>query len=177
VPEAYELHEGRFLQELSVAAGVGGLTCALGPVPRGKIWTIIFGFLSPSVAETKTVWYQVSNVSNSFPVTVPMSIALSLAMVYPLLTNGMELKLYQGQILRGYRDSATAGSNFYMGILYVETDLPYYSYDEPLKKIVKQAQAHGSVYRSSGGVSIGGGMPGGGHGGEGGGGGGGAEPY
>lgn len=172
-PEGYELHEARFVQEYSNASLADGLYTAIGPVPAGKVWTILAASLGPSVAETRTVWYSIraKNVT-FFPVTVPAAIALGVLNRLPLLTMGMEIKLYPQDYLYGHRDVATAGSTLSLYARVIETDLPYYSYEEPLNKVVKQSQRHGSVYRSSGaGISIGGSKPDAGRpGGEGGGG-------
>ena len=86
----------------------------------------------------------------------------------------MEIKLFPGERLYGWRDVATAGSNFYVRARFIETDLPYYSYEEPLKKIIAQPQKHGSVFRALASSSAGGGGGGGGR--PIGGGGGGAKP-
>jgi len=183
VPEAYELHDGRFILDKTFTSAanavvVDGASFPGGRVPEGKVWTILSGSYNPSALETRTVfWLILSRGSNLFPITQPVAIALSGSILLPLLTMGMEIKLFPGEWLRVTRDAATAGSTMTMILRIIESDLPFYSHEEPLKKIVKQAQRRGSVYRSSGGISIGGGMPGGGHGGEGGGGGGGAEPY
>ena len=174
----YELHDARFVQDVSGASAAAGLTAYVGPVPAGKSWAILGASYAPSVAETRTVYFYItSRGGNIFPVTVPQSILLSGSLFFPALTMGMEITMTPGEKLFISRDAATAGSFMYLFAKIIEVDLPYYSYQEPLNKVVKQAQRHGSVYRSSGGISIGGGMPGGGHGGEGGGGGGGAEPY
>lgn len=176
MPEAYELHEARFVQEKVNTSAANGLTTNIGPVPAGKVWTLLAGYLMPSTAETKTVWFVISGQSSSYPVTVPATIALSNVIPFPLLTDGMELKMYPGQQLRAYRDSATAGSTISMGIEFIESDLPYYAYEEPQNKVVRKVAQHGSVYRSSGAISPGGGggVGPGGHGG--GGGGGGSQP-
>ena len=177
-PEAYGLHDGRFVQEKSAQSAAVATQLQLAPVPADKVWTIIQGAYFPDIAETRTVQFLVVTKSSwEFAISNPAAVALGPNIRLPVVTEGLELRLFPGDVLRIRRDAATALSTMIMGIRYIETDLPYYSYEEPLKKVARVTQRHGSVYRSSGGISIGGGMPGGGHGGEGGGGGGGAEPY
>lgn len=170
MPEAYDLHEARLLQTRNISSAAGALSVAAGPVPAGKVWTIRAGSYNPSVTETKVVWWFIYNaLSMSFPISVPVSIALGTTIGFPLLTDGMEIKLYPGEYIEAGRESATAGSTMSIAISFIESDLPYYSYEEPQRKVVKSQVAHGSVYRSSGGISSAGG--GGGTGVDGGGGG------
>lgn len=170
--DAFELHEARYVQELADAGNVGGLTVGNGAyaTPNGKVRTVICAKLFPSVAETRQFWIgKVSRVGTLFAVTVPFSVALSATICLPVLTEGTELKLYPGEYLQGQRDVATAGSTLGMVFQFIETDLPYYAYEEPLNKVVKTKQAHGSVYRRSGAISTGSGPGvGGGEGGRGG---------
>lgn len=174
--DAYDLHEIRLVQESYNGSAVDGLSVAIGPVPSGKVWTILSANLWPSVAETRTVFFGITGRSgNNFAVTVPGAIALSSSIRYPLVSEGMEIKLGPGEYIVGYRDVATAGSTLYARIRFIESDVPYYSYEEPLKKVVRAWQKKGSIYRAGGGPT----GPGGGGGGEsseGGGVGGGGEP-
>jgi len=175
--DAYEIHEARFLQVYIVASAAGAVQLAMSPVvPRGKIWTVFAASVWPSVVETRQVSFAIYNGATAFGINIPQSLPLSPSIVLGMLAAGMEIKLFPGESLYAYRDSATAGSTMHSNLRFIETVLPYYSYEEPLKNVVKQAQRHGSVYRSSGAISTGGGLPPGGHGG-GEGGGGGPEPY
>jgi uncharacterized membrane protein YgcG len=175
-PETYELSEARFIQEQTVLSGANSLYVAVGPVPNGKIWSILSASQNPSVAETKTNWFAILSRSlNPFPVTLPSTILLNTTILMAFLEQGMELKLFPGEYLAGYRDSATAGSTMTIKIRFIESDLPYYSYVEPLKRVSQSLRKHGSSFRSSGGGVGGGGGGGGGHDLPGGGGGGGAE--
>jgi hypothetical protein len=155
--DAYELHEGRFLQEGVFTSAADALYVTSGLVPAGKVWTILSATYNPSATETRTVQYVLAGRNNAqYAIRDPVAIALTTTMGFPCVTEGMELKLFPGEYLRVQRDVATAGSTMAMKMRWVETDLPYYSYDDPLNKVVKAAQRHGSAYRSSGAVSIGG---------------------
>ncbi len=176
--DAYDLHEGRFLQSRGAASAANGVSVSVGPVPAGKVWTFLAGAYHPSATETKTAYWLIYNAitGEEFPVTQPVAIALGPLIPLPLVTMGMEIKLFPGEFLFVRRDSATAGSTMDIHTRLIETDLPYYAYEEPQNKVVRKVQQHGQVYRSSGAISqTGGGSPGpSGHGG--GGGGGGSEP-
>ena len=172
--DAYELHEGRFLQSRGAASAANAVSVSVGPVPAGKVWTFLAGSYHPSVAETKTAYWLIYNpvTGDEFPVTQPIAIALAALIPLPLVTMGMELKLYPGEFLFVRRDSATAGSTMDIHTRMIESDLPYYSYEEPQNKVVRKVQQHGQVYRSSGAISqVGGGAGPSSHGGSSGGGG------
>jgi len=172
--DAYDLHEARFIQCPLIQSGANATDVFSGPVPAGKVWTVLCANYYPSAAETKTIQIGIlSGTGYFFPTRVPQSIALSATLFYPLLTEGMELKLYPGEKLGVYRDSATAGSTMGLIMRFIESDLPFYSYEEPQNKVVRQTFKRGSVYRASGGgISEGGktgtGIPDGGGGGRGG---------
>ncbi len=175
--DAYELHEARFVQEYAATSAANGLTLDTPVVPAGKVRTIISASLGPSVNETQVVGFQIIGRSTyQHTVTVPVSIALTVAYMFPFLTEGMECKLFPGEKLRAFRGAATAGSTISLNVRFIESDLPFYSYEEPLNKVVKAGQKHGSQYRSSGGISIGGGGASGSGGPSGGGGGHSGEP-
>jgi uncharacterized membrane protein YgcG len=163
MPDAFELHDAHFISDRAITSGAGALTITGPTVPAKKVWTILGASYSPSVAETRTVcWFIVTRAATYIAISFPTAILLPPGN-WPLLTQGMELKLFPGEALYVNRDVATAGSTITLAIRYIETDLPFYSYEEPLKKVVKAAARHGSVYRSSGGISTGGGSGGGGH--------------
>jgi len=166
MPDAYRLHDARFLQVLSVGSAANALNVTVGLVPAGKVWTVLSARIAVSVAETRSFWFSIYKLGSPFfPVTMPVALLVdpALSKDFPMLTEGMEMKLYPGDGLTGFRDAATAGSTMVTSIRFIETDLPYYSHEEPLREVVKQSQLHGSVYRSTGGVSVGGGGGGGGH--------------
>jgi hypothetical protein len=160
MPEAYDLHEARFIQYLSYTTAVNGTLVLLGPVPSGKVWTILSGSLYPSVNETQSFWWGIRNPAGTyFQITTPTSLNLNTgatAFGCPILREGMEIKLYPGEYLTGHRSSNTAGSTLSGYIRFIESDLPFYSYSEPLKKVVEASKTHGSVYRNTGGISTGG---------------------
>jgi hypothetical protein len=149
---AYELHDGKFVQELTAISVADALYVAMVACPVGKIRTFLQGMYYPSVAETRTItWFMVGGSGSAFPLTRPIQIALdAVSMIYPLVTEGLEIIQWPGQSIRIMRDVATAGSTMTCKLRFIETDLPYYSYVEPLKKIVQQ------VVRRSGPQIIGG---------------------
>jgi len=156
--DAWELHEARLIQEPVALSAVDAVSIASLVVPTGKIWTILSARYGPSATETRTVQFGLITRAGSFqPVRAPVSIALGAVIYYPLLTEGMELKIFPGEKVSVSRDVATAGSTMLLLLRLIETDLPYYSYTEPLAKVVDQARKHGSVYRATGGVAVGGG--------------------
>jgi hypothetical protein len=148
--DAYELHEGRLIQDGIAVSVADVLYAALGPVPVGKVWSILSASLYPSVSETRMVWFSIRARSGMFhPVTVPVSNIAAPGIPYPMLTMGMEVKLFPGEYLFAYRDVATAGSTITLRLRFIDSDLPYYSYVEPLAKVVQQAQRRGSITRAS----------------------------
>jgi len=177
--DAWDLHEARLIQEIAVTSGANALSVYSALVPAGKVWSILGAACFPSVTETRTFWFAISGRSLTlFAITRPQSFAFTTAVnqQIPCLTEGMEIKLFPGERIYAFRDVATAGSTISLVCRYVESDLPFYAYKEPQKEITRAKLRHGSVYRSSGGISPsgGGGISGGGH--PPGGGGGGSEP-
>lgn len=163
-PEAYELFHGRYLSEALASSGADGLTAGVGPVPTGNVWTITAAELYPSVNETRIYHFSVkSRTANIFAISVPLSIALTSSRGLPLLSQGMELKLFPGESLMATRDAATAGSSMFIRARYIETVLPYFTHEEPLKKVIVRPQQHGQMFAGPGtGGGGGGGVSGGG---------------
>lgn len=172
MPDAYGIQEARFIQVLFATSAAGALVQAIGPVPAGKIWTVLQAFATNSVGaggETKYYWFAVSgDGSIYYPVTRPVSqvVDSTVAQYFPMLQEGLELKLWPHDYLAVRRDSATAGSTLSIYARIIETDMPLYTYDEP--QIVKRmTQARSSVLqRMGGGIGRGSGaagpvMPGG----------------
>lgn len=178
--DAYRINEARQVQEIGAQSVADALVVYTGQVPAGKVWTVLCALLSPTVAETQIVWFAIGTVSGyKFPVTRPVSMALAPALeqVFPLVTEGMELKLFPGDRLFAFRAAATAGSAIRMTVRLVESDLPYYQYEEPLKPVLRKSFKHGSAFKGGGfGYGGGGGSTFGPESGGGGGGGGGGEP-
>jgi hypothetical protein len=135
----FDLHEARQIQEGTVTSAANGIQVTSPTVPAGKLWTIIAAACFPSVNETKIVqWCKFTRGVRPFAITVPQSMALGAAIFYPLLTEGNTLELYPGEAIQASRDSATAGSTIAMVYQYVESDLPFYAFDEPMKKLVQK---------------------------------------
>lgn len=158
MPDGYELQEGRYLQYRSATSAANGLAIGIGPVPAGKIWTILAGYATCTVAETQIYWWALLDPSATYyyPVVRPVSFAVAPAVGqhFPLLTEGMELKVFAGEYIYAMRAAATAGSTLTAVYRIIETDLPLYTYLEPqevkrLKNIASQA-LHG-MQRSGGG--------------------------
>lgn len=130
MPDAYEIHDAQFLQKLSGQSAVAGLSCYLsnGIVPGGKVWTFLSAFINVDVAETRNFWFSILSQGHYFPVTLPQSFALDPATqkYYPMLREGMEIKLFPGERLYAFRDVATAGSTMTIYSRVIETDLQYY---------------------------------------------------
>jgi hypothetical protein len=148
--DAYDLHEGRFIQEPVTLSAADALSISSLVVPPGKVWTILSARYNPSATETRTVQFGILTKGGSFqPIRVPVSVALGVAIYYPLLTEGMEFKIYPGERIQAVRDVATAASTMLLLMRLIETDLPYYSYEDPLKKIIAQPFKHGSIFRGA----------------------------
>jgi hypothetical protein len=137
--DGYEIHDGRFIQTRLQTSAADAVVVNSAAVPAGKVWTVLMGLYVPSVGETRTVfWSIVTSSGQVYPIRVPVSIALSATLPYPLLTEGLELKLWPGDIVRMTRDVATAGSSMTSSIRLIETDLPFYSYEDPQQKIIRK---------------------------------------
>ena len=134
MPDAYALGEGRFLQNANSLSGANALFASLGPVPRNRVWTILSALAYCSVAETQTYWFAIISLdTNRYPVTAPASASIAPAVTqwYPMLREGMELKLYPGESLYALRAAATAGSSIGLFIRFIESQLPLYEEVEP----------------------------------------------
>ena len=153
--DAYELYESRFVQWAWIWSAAEALFVPSAVVPEGKIRTLIGAGYRPSATETENVQFQIYRPGLMIPVTQPVSFAYVLGsdLWLPLLTDGMELKLYPGECLMAKRDGHEAGTTMGLIIRYIESDLPYYAFEEPQKRVVKASLKRGSVYRSSGGIS------------------------
>jgi uncharacterized membrane protein YgcG len=156
MPEAYEIHDGKFIQDVTRLSAANALSNYVGPVPAGKVWTLLAASYNPDVPETRVVhWQLLSRGTIAYALSTPVSIALSGTLHYPLLYAADEMKLFPGEYLYIQRDVATAGSTMLIKARLIETDLPYFSYEEPQKKVVRQVYRHASG--SGGALSSGGG--------------------
>lgn len=153
--DAYELHESRFVQWATIWSAAEAHNVASTAVPEGKVHTLIGAGYQPSGTETQNVQFQIYRPGLLIPVTQVVSFAFTAGsdLWLALLTEGMELKLYPGESLMIKRDGHAAGTTMGLRLRYIESDLPFYSYDEPLKKVVNQSLKRGTTYRSSGGIS------------------------
>lgn len=171
MPDAYEIHEGRYVQfAVSQSAANALVVLSTYGVPAGKIWTIIGAGYYPSVSETKTCAFGIYNDGRVYPVTLADSWAYigNTNLALAALREGMELKLYPGDYLFVARDSATAGSVMNLNFRYIESDLPPYRYTDPQSQVVRRVAGHSGNLRSSspgsvsrGGIDVGGEGPGG----------------
>lgn len=168
--DAYDIAEARFIQIRANASAANGLNVQVGPVPAGKIWTILRAYatndVAPAGGETQYYWFSIFDGTYVFPVTRPVSqqVENAVAQYFPLLTEGLEIRLFPGDYLRAYRDAATAGSTISVFASFIESDMPLYRYDEP--QIVKRQARSLSSVRQVIGSAIGAGsrpitMPGG----------------
>lgn len=162
MPDAYEVAEGRFINFFSVVSAADALYRDFGPVPSGRVWTILSACGVPSVNETRTWWFAVEAYNSGYavPVTWPTSLAAVVAnQQYPaMVREGMELKLFPGERLYVFRDAATAGSSLTLRGRFIESDMPLYHYEEPqLRNRMRRAIASAIHGR---GLAPGGGPPG-----------------
>jgi hypothetical protein len=161
--DAFELHDARLIQERSVDSAANALGAQFGPVPEGRIWTVFAASFHPSVTETQTVFFYIIGRSGYIhAITTPESVSLGLLVSWPALTMGMDIKLFPGEYIRCVRGAATAGSTCSLTLRFIENYLPYYSYEDPLKKVIVQPKKHGSIFRAIAGTGGGGGGGGGG---------------
>lgn len=180
MPDAYSVYEARYVAEYTATSAANDLLISGPSTPRNKVRTIRFARVNCSVAETQNYWFGVVTAASVvYPVTAPasVSIAPAVSQYYPMLREGMELKLYPGEYLRAYRAAATAGSTISLNIVYIESDLPIYEQYEPQlrRAIIRRSSSPGQ--RSVSSVPAPPGLGPGSGGGEAPGGGGGAEPY
>lgn len=152
--DAYDLHEGRLIQSNVVTSAANATSVQIPAVPAGKIHTILQLTYYPSAAETKTAYFGLAGAGcpDTFALSQPQQIALSNSLRLPLVREGMELKLWPGQYALALRDSATAGSTMTLLVMFIESDLPYYAYEEPQKRVIAQKFRRSSqIIRSGGG--------------------------
>lgn len=152
--DAWTIHEARFIQLSQVTSAANATTISSAAVPNGKVWTILAGGYYPDAPETRYIATNVATAGgSSYPIAYPVTLLLNTVARFPIVTEGMELKLFPGEYIYITRDVATAGSIMILQLRYVETDLPYYAYEEPLNKVVQTSQKHGSAYRAGAAVS------------------------
>lgn len=129
MPEAYQIHDAQFLQVASAISAADALFAAIGPVPTGKVWTLLSVLGYCSAAETQIYWSAIQSLDgNYYPITRPASFAIAPAVSqwFSALLEGMEIKLWPKESIRMHRAVATAGSTIGIYIRYIETDLDFY---------------------------------------------------
>jgi len=107
MPDAYEVYEGRQVQVFSNTSAADALNIGSVAVPSNTVRTILGASYTPSAAETRTVYWAIVTRGTSpaiIGITQPVAIALSAGIRFPLLTQGMEIKLFPGEYLIIYRD-------------------------------------------------------------------------
>lgn len=138
MPDGYELSDCRFVQYRAVVSAADAHYAGLDPVPTGKIWNVLSASISSSANDTQTYWFAIRGKDTIYyPVTKPASstITPSLSEFVPMLSEGMEIKLYPGEALYAYRLDHAVGSSIILYCRYIETDLPLYDYVEPQEKL------------------------------------------
>ncbi len=158
--DAYELHDGRFIETVGVWSAANALVCEGTTCPEGRIRTLLQAWATCSVGETQDYWFSIKHRDSVYyPITAPQEFIVNGAInrTVPCLREGLEIKLFPGDKLCVHRDANTVGSTLGIYTRWIETDLPYYSYVEPQNKVMRSTMKHGSTFRSSGGISPSGG--------------------
>lgn len=155
MPDAYEIFHGRFISKLEASSTLAGLLATSAAVPPNRVWTILSAILVVDADETRDFWFSVGSFAGYFGVTIPQSFAIVGAANkwYPMLREGMELKLFPGETLCGHRAAATAGSTMVLHARYIESDLPIYEEYEPQVRRAQVKRRSSGQRISSGGGS------------------------
>jgi len=140
---AYDLHELRFAQTRQVTSAANSLVVNCHVVPANKLWTILAGRYFPDASETRTVSVSKETMGGTLPIRIPASIALSISVFYPIVTEGNQVVLLPGEYLKVERDVATAGSTMTLTIQIVESDLPTMKYHDPQKLLSQDRRKRG----------------------------------
>jgi len=153
MPDAYEIYDARYIQSRQAVSAANALNIGIGPVPAGVVWTIIAAVMASSAAETQDYWFAVYDGTTIFPVTWPQELAQDPAISknVPLVREGMEIKLFPGDMIYGYRDAAVAGSTLELQIRLIESPLPIYREYEPQEdQRQRKAVSAGGIFRRVG---------------------------
>jgi hypothetical protein len=128
MPEAYEVHDGQFIQTVSATSAADALLIGIPGVPAGKVWTLLRAYLTTSAAETQDYWFAILSQGRYYPITAPVEATINSAIsrAFPCLREGMEIKLFQDERIYAFRDVATAGSTISCYASIIENDLPFY---------------------------------------------------
>lgn len=131
----YRLDEARFIQLRTATSAANGLSLSVGPVPENKCWTILSGAMYPSADENTYYWFSIWDRGPAFPfpVTRPVQFqtGIAVAQYFPLLTEGTEIMMFQGEYIYAYRATAAAGSTITAYYRIIESDIPLHRYVEP----------------------------------------------
>lgn len=143
MPDAYEVRDGQYITTLGAQSAADALYVGVGAVPQGRVRTILTAYASCSVAETQTYWFSIGAFSLSFPITMPTSrtITPAVAQYLPMLLEGMEIKLFQGENLFVYRAAATAGSTISIVTRHIEIDQEFYVELDRYKVLRRRAES------------------------------------
>lgn len=167
MPDAYEITDAQFIQYPNAISGAAALSVSLPACPAGRVQTVLQALAYCSAQETRVYWFTVRGVDgNHYPVTAPASVTIDPALTqwYPMLREGMELKLFPGEILYAWRAAATAGSTIAIYARIIESDMPFYQEIDKHKQlrrrraatlIQKISQARGGGGATSGGSAMG----------------------
>lgn len=153
MPDGYEIHDGRFLQFYTSTSSINAHMVANLVVPKNTVRTVLAATLRPNVDETQTVWFSIldPNLAIYFPVTLPQQFAFDISenQNFPMLREGMELKLFPGERLNGHRQAHTVGSSMILDIRFIDADLRYYEYRDPQDRIIQKRQQRSTNIVSS----------------------------
>lgn len=160
-PDAYEVFEGRYINYVVITSAADALNAALPAVPRGVVRTILGAHLTASVSETRYFWFSVMDPGGNFlmPVSLPINQLITPAVNqhFPFLKEGMEIKLFPGEVFYGFRSAATAGSTMTLAVRYIDAQLPIYEQYEPqVRRAQIKRRSDGQKISSGGGGSTGG---------------------
>jgi len=162
MPDAYEVYEARYIRTGAYTSAANALTAALGPVPAGKVWTYMSAYLSTDDAVARNYWFSILRAGYYHPIVLPQSFTVAFGTYkdFPMLREGMEVKIFPGEYLVAHRDVAGVGTTLTIVARYIESDLRIYEEYEPQVRVAQLKR------RSSGQRSLGGGGGAGGGGGE-----------
>lgn len=134
MPDAYEIAEGRYIAAHLSQSAVAGLYATLAACPANKVWTYTAVSYENDIAggETKNIWLVIVMPNGpEIPIYPFTSVTLKAGQPYGFLQQGNEVKIFPGEQLRIYRDSATAGSTLTIRGRYIESSLPIFKQYEP----------------------------------------------
>lgn len=130
--DAYRPEELRFVAEFSQASAVAGtsIDTTTFVVPSNTIRTILYASLSTDIGEARNGTFKI--IGNGV-VHAVRSWAWSTNNGSPIaiLQEGNEIRLLPGDRLRLDRDVATAGSTMTLYVRYIDTIMPFQTFQDP----------------------------------------------